>query len=344
MDTKIIKSNNPLVSMIIPNWNGKHFLKTCLYSIYQQVYKNFEVIVVDCASNDGSADFIKQNYPKVKLIELKDDKGPTNALNVGINNSKADYILLLNNDVILPPKCLNILVLELQQDEKSVISPIELDWNMQFRRAGTGFSFLKGLLCPFLKESHKVSPFWPLAACCITTKQIITSTPLNEHLFMYEELEWGWRLHLKKIKVKVCFDTVFLHKGEATSKTGSFKQAFYYSRLMISTCFICLKIPTLILLSPLIGLYYLKNGLWIIKKQQWNAFIAYLRGFLDFLFHIGIFINDRRRAQRERLINDWEIIKMMESSLEFVKNSTEKLSDQVLPFYKKFYNKNEIDI
>lgn len=320
------KYNKPLVSIIIPNWNGKDFLKTCLDSIYNQTYRNFEVIIIDCASSDGSVGFVKENYPKVRLIELKEDKGSTNALNVGIKESKGTYILLLSNDIILPPNCLTVLVSELQQDENSVISPVELDWERNFRRTGGSFSFFNGFLHrlfgPF--SNIPLSPFWPLVACCICTKQTLLDTPLNEHFWMYEELEWGWRLHLKQIKIKISFDTFYLHKVEGTVKKLTPKQAFLYSRLMIATCFICLKLPTLFLLSPFIALYYLKLGGAYIKRGKLKSFIAYLRGFLNFLLNIKIFMQDRKIVQKERKIGDWDILKIMENSLVFQKVSKEK--------------------
>jgi len=319
-----------LVSIIIPNWNGRKFLKPCLDSVFHQDYDNFDVIFVDCASTDGSADVVKQNYPEAKVIELKEDKGPTNALNLGISISNGSYIVLLNNDVILPPKCLGTLVTELQEDENSVISPVELDWDGKYRRAGQAFSFLRGGLHKFfgIRPATPLAPFWPLTACCICTKQTLLDTPLNEHLFMYEELEWGWRLHLKKYRVKISFNTFFMHKGEGTKTGSSPKQAFLFSRLMISTCFICLKIPSLFLLSPFIALYYFHLGLSYVTQRKLNSFIAYLRGFLDFWLNIGIFMKDRKRAQKERLISDWEIIKIMEGSLIFQRISKEKWSKQ----------------
>ena len=323
------KKINLLVSIIIPNWNGREFLKTCLDSISVQDYENFEVIVIDCASSDRSAGFVKKNYPKVRLIELKEDKGPTNALNIGIKESKGNYILLLNNDVILSSNCLATLVLELQQDENSAISPVELDWNKKFGGGGAIFSpgrILK-FLSPFVKSSE-IAPFWPPTACCICTKQTLLDNPLNEHFFMYEDFEWGWRLHLKKTKIKICFSTAFLHKGGAATEKASPKQTFLDGRALISSCFICLKMPTFFLLLPLILLQYLENSLFYIEQFKWRALLAYWRGFLDFLLRIKIFIKDRKKVQKERIISDWEVIKIMINGIKFRKFAREKWYQQ----------------
>ncbi len=87
-----------LFSVIIPNWNGKKFLQTCLDALAQQTYPNVEIIIVDNASQDGSQAFIRENYPNVRLIELPTNRGFTGACNAGIQAARGEYISLLNND------------------------------------------------------------------------------------------------------------------------------------------------------------------------------------------------------------------------------------------------------
>lgn len=86
------------VSVIIPNWNGKHLLKICLSSLAKQTFKGFEVIVVDNGSEDESVKYIKKYFPKVKIISLDKNYGFTKAVNVGIKEAKGNYLVLLNND------------------------------------------------------------------------------------------------------------------------------------------------------------------------------------------------------------------------------------------------------
>ena len=82
---------NIKASVIIPNWNGKHLLKTCLASIEKQTFKNFEVIVVDNGSRDSSVDYIKKYFPRVRLIELDKNYGFAKAINVGIRVPRRFY-------------------------------------------------------------------------------------------------------------------------------------------------------------------------------------------------------------------------------------------------------------
>ena len=87
-----------LVSIVIPNWNGRKFLATCLNSLLEQTYKEVEIIVVDNGSQDGSVELLQNEYPQIKLITLKTNTGFSFAVNRGIEASDGDFVALINND------------------------------------------------------------------------------------------------------------------------------------------------------------------------------------------------------------------------------------------------------
>ena len=72
------------VSVIIPNWNGKELLGPCLDSLYRQEFDDFETIVVDNGSNDGSVSLVEKNFPQVTIIRFKENRGFSVAANAGI--------------------------------------------------------------------------------------------------------------------------------------------------------------------------------------------------------------------------------------------------------------------
>ena len=88
----------PEVSVIIPNFNGMAYLDGVLSGLECQTVKDFEVILVDNGSRDGSCAFVAASYPWVHLIELSENFGFCGAVNAGIRAAKAPYVLLLNND------------------------------------------------------------------------------------------------------------------------------------------------------------------------------------------------------------------------------------------------------
>lgn len=90
------------LSIIIVNYNVKAFLQNCLLSIQKATEKiPVEIIVVDNASDDGSADLVKKNFPEVKLIESKENLGFSRANNIGLKIAQGKYICLINPDTIV---------------------------------------------------------------------------------------------------------------------------------------------------------------------------------------------------------------------------------------------------
>jgi len=100
-------SSQPLLSVIIPNWNGKRFLEECMDSLKGQSFQNFETILVDNGSTDGSAEFAEKRYGEfIRVLRNKENLGFTGGNNVGIKASKGEYIVLLNNDTWADPRWL----------------------------------------------------------------------------------------------------------------------------------------------------------------------------------------------------------------------------------------------
>ncbi len=85
-------------SVVIPNWNGLRFLADCLNALRNQTLEDIEVILVDNASTDGSQDFVRTEYPEVRLIELEENRGFAGACNAGMEAANGAYVALLNND------------------------------------------------------------------------------------------------------------------------------------------------------------------------------------------------------------------------------------------------------
>jgi len=104
-------SSTPLISVIIPNWNGKQFLAECIDSLKEQTFHDFEIILVDNGSTDGSAEFAVERYGEfVRIIRNKKNLGFTGGNNVGIQAARGEYIVLLNNDTWAAPTWLEELV------------------------------------------------------------------------------------------------------------------------------------------------------------------------------------------------------------------------------------------
>jgi len=90
----------PLVSIIIVNWNGESNLSDSLSSLTRIDYPNFEIILVDNGSADGSVKYVKSNFPQIKIIQNRKNLGFAQANNIGFKRTKGKYTLFLNNDKI----------------------------------------------------------------------------------------------------------------------------------------------------------------------------------------------------------------------------------------------------
>ena len=100
----------PLVSVIIPNWNGARHLPTCLESLRRQTMGVFETIVVDNGSTDDSLALLGREYPEVEVLALGENRGFAGACNVGLRAGRGRFLVLLNNDTEVEPDWLAAVV------------------------------------------------------------------------------------------------------------------------------------------------------------------------------------------------------------------------------------------
>ncbi len=105
------------VSIVIPTFNGKKILDKCLNSILKNTdYRDFEIIVIDDSSSDGTKEMIQKNYPSVRLMLSERNEGFATACNKGLKHASGDFIVLLNNDIIVENGWLNSWLLVAEQN------------------------------------------------------------------------------------------------------------------------------------------------------------------------------------------------------------------------------------
>ena len=117
------------VSVIIPSWNGKHLLERNLPFLFQALQKTNipnEVVVVDDGSQDDTAQFLRNYYPKIKLIKLEVNQGFAHACNIGASESKNSIIYLLNNDVKVRENFLEPVVEHFEKNDVFAVSSREI--------------------------------------------------------------------------------------------------------------------------------------------------------------------------------------------------------------------------
>jgi len=120
----MIKNKQFKVSIIILTWNGVGHIFNCLESVQKSTYQNYEIIVVDNGSKDGTSDLIKNNFPNVKLILNKKNLGFTGGNNIGIKQASGNIVFLLNDDTKIHPDLIETLIKELKNSLKiGIVGP-----------------------------------------------------------------------------------------------------------------------------------------------------------------------------------------------------------------------------
>lgn len=101
---------SPRVVVVIVNWNGRHFLDRCLKAVLTQTHEDFEIVLADNGSTDGSVSFVRERFPSVRIITNRENRGFATASNQAIRASDSEFVATLNNDTEADPAWLEELV------------------------------------------------------------------------------------------------------------------------------------------------------------------------------------------------------------------------------------------
>lgn len=222
-------------TVIIPNYNGKKFLEECLKALSNQSYTAYEVIFVDNASEDGSVQFIEDNYPDIEIIKNNKNTGFSYAVNQGIRKARGEYIVLLNNDTVPNKDWLEELIKCIKKDEKlfSVCSKmIQYNDPQKIDDAGDeynvlGWAWKRGDGEAVDRYNITKEVFSSCAGAAVYRKKILDEIGgFDESFFAYmEDVDISYRAKIFGYKNKYCAEAGILHVGSGTSgsKYNSFK-------------------------------------------------------------------------------------------------------------------------
>ncbi len=187
-------SKNPKVSIIILTFNSKRYILNCLKSVEKSTYSNYEIIVVDNGSRDGTIDLVKNNFPELKVVLNKENLGFTGGNNLGIKNAQGDIILLLNDDTIIHQDLLKVLVKELMSSDKiGIVGPkiYYMDEPKKIWFAGGKIDWFKGR--GYHLKSNKKQQVDFITGCALMIKrEVINRIGLLDEKFFayYEDADW----------------------------------------------------------------------------------------------------------------------------------------------------------
>lgn len=223
------------VTIVIPNYNGKHFMEPCLSSLSKQTYKNFHILVVDNASSDGSIEYVEENYPDIELIKLQKNYGFSKAVNIGIQHSRTPYVILLNNDTTVDTRYVEEMVKAIEKSPKifSVSSKmIQMYHPELIDSAGDLYTLLGWGVCrgcgrPVSNYTKYDEIFTACAGAAIYRRSVFDEIGyFDENHFAYlEDIDIGYRARIYGYYNMYCPTALVYHVGSGTSgsKYNSFK-------------------------------------------------------------------------------------------------------------------------
>lgn len=222
----------PKVFVIILNYNGKDVLTSCLASVYQSSYLNFEVVVVDNSSTDDSFEVAKKQFSRAHFIKNSANLGFACGNNLGIRfalEKFADYVLILNNDACLKKNTL-FEVIKLAQEKKvpTIINPIILNakGKQSIWFAGGEIQWLKmktvHLTKVFSKNAYETQ--YCTGCAMLIAKEIFKKIGLfDERYFLYyEDSDFSVRAEKAGFGLYICPSAKVLHQ-EQSCQTNELK-------------------------------------------------------------------------------------------------------------------------
>lgn len=297
-----------------------HFLEACLGSLRRQTFSDFETILVDNGSTDGSIEFVQGSFPEVRLIALAENRGFTGGNIAGYENATGELIVLLNNDTEAHPLWLEeIHSATLKFPEAGSFASKMMYFDCRNKIENCGFDVGPEGTTIDLGRDERDGPDWRFTrevfgACggAVAYRRSMLNDIgfLDPDFFMvYEDVDLSFRARLRGYACMYIPTAIVFHRYRATLGTRPAHQVFYSQR---NIEFVYLKnMPAgLILRSALHRLLYeIGAAIYFLNLGSGRAF---LRSKLDVLRHLSRIYRKRRQIQRSRTVQNSYILQVMQ--------------------------------
>ena len=328
-------SENPLVSVIVLNYNAGELLLNCIESIKKSAYKNLEIIVVDNISTDKSQETCKEKYPDIKLIQNDENLGYCEGNNVGIRNANGEFIVILNPDTVVEPNWLNHLMSAYNDFGEGLYQPKFFSLNEKLVLQGTGnmlhifgFGFARDKGKINEEKIESVEKIGYASGTCLFTSKIVLDKIglLDSFLFLYhDDLDMGWRAAHVGIRSFYVPKSIVYHAESYSIKWSSKK--FYWLERNRKYC----------LLTHYSKETYAKmhSSLFLVDLCVWLFYLS--KGFLGAKIKAELDIFRNRKSikirydqlEKIKIVSDKELIKEFPDEIFVPKNVSEPVFNQL---------------
>lgn len=281
------------VSIIILTFNSVHFIKPCLGSVFTQNHHDFEVIIIDNGSTDGTVRFIKETYPQIRLIENKENLGACKARNQGIRVAQGKWVLTLDCDMVLEKDFLermkgfaeqagdNVGAFQpkiLQMDKKTIYS-----CGICLSKLKRGYDIGKGQANNGRFDQTRYI-FGACSAAALYKRQMLEAIKEDtgyfdeRFFFLLEDVDFSWRAGKNGWRTKFCPQVICYHHGNSSNLGKEYRQYLCWrnrqlflkkSKLNMAKLFLC----SLIYDAPRLFFLILANSR--VRREIKNRGIGY---------------------------------------------------------------------
>lgn len=303
------------IAVVILNWNGVKLLEQFLPSVIQYS-PEATVYVADNASTDESIEFVKNNYPTIKIVQNKTNQGFAGGYNDALQHIDAEIYALVNSDIEVTENWLKpILETFEKESETAIIQPKILDFKKKdyFEYAGAGGGFIDKYGYPFCRGrifdtlekdngqyNDKTEIFWASGACFFIRSTVYKELKgFDEDFFAHqEEIDLCWRTINKGHKIKYCSESIVYHVGGATLQQANPKKT--YLNFRNSLLMLTKNLPQNTIFQVLIVRMLLDGvaGVKFILEGQFAHCWAIIRAHFSFY---GLFIRNYKKREKNQI-------------------------------------------
>lgn len=316
-------NNQPLVSIIVLNYNGQKFIKSCLDSILKTDYPDFEIIFVDNGSQDQSLEIaggILKNHPHYQVLHTPKNLGWSGGNNFGIKKARGEAIVLLSNDTEVEKNWLKELIRVLYSDEKVGLVQVKSIsiFDRQSLDSGKNFIDPYGFCYSTEPEEYPEEVFFAEGVAMAVKKEVFETIGLFDEGFtiMYDDIDLSWRSRIAGYKVMIAPRSIVYHHrggtvGEAVIKI---KPEIIYLNTRNHLTSLMKNYQGQYLLRYLWGVIaaqFIKSFLFLFFHKKPAAFWAIYKGLFSLIFDLQKILAKRKLVKRIRTVSDQEIKKAM---------------------------------
>jgi GT2 family glycosyltransferase len=321
----------PDISVIIVTWNGREHLERCLTPVAAQRDVDAEVILVDNASEDGSAAFVRERFPAVRVLALDTNRGFAGGNNAGAREARGTYLAFLNNDTAADPGWLAALRGSIDETRGFTFATSRIVYMHDpaivdsagdgLTRAGGAFKRYHGQRAERAGESREV--FGACGAAFIMSAAVFEQLGgFDEDFFAsYEDVDLSYRARLRGHRCWYAANAIVHHRGSATLGRSSRRSVFFAQRNLEWMYFKNTPGSLLLRTLPRHALYTAAAAAYFTRLGLLGTFLRAKAGALTGL---GAVLRKRAAIQRARTAPDDDIWQLLEPRWLALKLAEEK--------------------